>query len=203
MVSSSSSDRLIIFVKNPVLGKVKTRLAKSIGDEMALEVYKYLLELTKAATETLASDKALYYSDFIAEDDNWPENNYTKKLQKGEALGRRMRNAFKDSFEEGFQKTVIIGSDCPQLTDEIINMAFDLLDNVDYVIGPAKDGGYYLLGMKNLYEPIFEDKEWGTDSVFDDTVLDILAAGKKYAKLPLLTDVDDAYDLHLVKERFK
>lgn len=195
--------RLIIFIKNPILGRVKTRLAKTVGAQMALDVYKYLLEKTRVATIDLGCNKAVYYSKSVDENDEWPNDVFDKFVQKGEDLGARMWNAFSEAFEAGYKKVMIIGSDCPQITQEIIEMGFDLLENVDYVIGPAKDGGYYLLGMKVPTKHLFEDKEWSTDSVFEDTVMDIVTSGKRYAKLPMLSDLDDAYDLHLVKDRFK
>ncbi len=202
-MSSSDYKRLIVFVKNPELGRVKTRLAKTVGAQMALDVYNYLLEITRNTTKELKCNKAVYYSKFVDMDDNWPNDVFDKFVQKGENLGKKMWSAFSEAFDEGFEKVMIIGSDCPQLSQEIIEMGFDLLESVDVVIGPAKDGGYYLLGMKDPLDFLFEDKEWSTDSVFEDTVMDIVTAGKKYAKLPMLSDLDDAYDLHLVKEKFK
>lgn len=195
--------RLIVFMKNPELGRVKTRLAKTVGAQMALDVYNYLLEKTRNATQDLKCNKAVYYSKFVDQDDDWSNDVFDKFVQKGEDLGKRMWNAFSEAFDQGFERVMIIGSDCPQLTQEIIEMGFDLLENVDFVIGPAKDGGYYLLGMKTPFKMLFEDKEWSTDSVFEDTIMDIVTAGKKYAKLPMLADLDDAYDLHLVKNKFK
>ena len=196
-------NRLNIFIKNPEKGKVKTRLAKTVGDDMALEVYQYLLKKTMDATLDLNCDRTVYYSRFVDEKDEWDNSLFQKRLQSDGELGLKMKNAFKEAFDNGSQKVLIIGSDCPQISADLINMAFDLLDNTDCVLGPAKDGGYYLLGMKTLLTPLFENKEWSTDSVLDDTVLDLLDAGLKYAKLPMLSDVDDAYDLHLLKDRFK
>lgn len=203
MAKDNPQDRLIIFIKNPELGKVKTRLAKAVGKELALNIYKYLLEKTREATENLNCNLALYYSSFIDLNDEWSEDIYEKFIQKGKDLGEKMKNAFAEAFDSGFSKVMIIGSDCPQLNSELINMAFDLLDGVDVVIGPAKDGGYYLLGMKTPFDTLFTDKEWSTDSVFEDSIMDVMDASKKYAKLPMLSDLDDVYDLHLVKDRFK
>lgn len=203
MAEKQPQDRLIIFIKNPELGKVKTRLAQAVGKEMALEVYKYLLEKTRDATVNLKCNLALYYSEFIDLKDEWEDSIYTKFLQEGKDLGQRIKNAFNEAFDSGFNKVMIIGSDCPQLNTDLIEMAFDLLDNVDVVIGPARDGGYYLLGIKTPFDDLFENKEWSTDSVFEDTIMDVMDSGKKYAKLPMLSDLDDAYDLHLVKDRFK
>ena len=161
---------LIIFTRNPELGKVKTRLAKSVGDTAALEVYKFLLNHTKEVTQNLACDKAVYYSVKIREHDIWESSTYQKHQQFGEDLGIRMQNAFQNAFDAGYDKVQIVGSDLPDLSSEIINNAFQKLDTNDAVIGPAKDGGYYLLGMKTLYKDVFQNKEWGTASVRKDTL---------------------------------
>lgn len=203
MPIDATTHRLIIFIKNPVLGRVKTRLAKTVGAQMALDVYKYLLELTRNAAANLECNKAVYYSKSVDGADEWSNDVFDKFVQTGEDLGKRMWNAFSEAFEQGYEKVMIIGSDCPQLTQEVLEMAFDLLENVDIVVGPAKDGGYYLLGLKQPFKELFEDKEWSTDTVLEDTIMDIMAAGKKYAKLPMLSDLDDAYDLHLVSDKFK
>lgn len=164
---------VLIFTRNPELGKVKTRLAKAIGNEKALEIYKLLLDKTKEVTKNLNCDKAVYYSVKIRENDIWDENIYQKQQQKGEDLGKRMQNAFVNGFEAGYEKIIIIGSDLYDLTPDHINTAFEKLSTNDLVIGPAEDGGYYLLGMKENHALIFKNKEWGTASVRKDTLADL------------------------------
>ena len=168
-----SKNRLLIFTRNPEFGRVKTRLAKTIGNQKALDVYVFLLNKTKEITENLPFDKAVYYSANIQKNDFWDVQKYQKKLQKGENLGVRMRNAFEESFAENYEKVIIIGSDLYDLTSEIITDAFSKLQKNEVVIGPAEDGGYYLLGMKKLHPKIFEHKKWGTDTVRRDTLLDL------------------------------
>lgn len=165
-----SKNLLLIFTRNPELGKVKTRLARSIGDETALNIYTFLLNRTKEVTQNLTCDKAVYYSVKIRKNDIWNSTIYQKKIQRGDDLGIRMKNAFQNSFDTGYEKVMIIGSDLYDLTQNHINEAFDKLDRNDVVIGPAKDGGYYLLGMKKLQPHIFQNKEWGTSSVRKDTL---------------------------------
>ncbi|CAA0144609.1 conserved hypothetical protein [Tenacibaculum maritimum] len=164
---------LLIFTRNPELGKVKTRLAKAVGNETALTIYKFLLDKTKKVTQNLNCDKAVYYSVQVRNHDIWEEKNYQKKLQKGEDLGIRMHNAFQEAFENNYEKVLIIGSDLYDLTPNHIYEAFDKLNSNEVVIGPAKDGGYYLLGMKKLIPSIFKNKNWGTSSVRKDTLKDL------------------------------
>jgi len=146
---------LLIFTRNPEIGKVKTRLAKTIGNEKALEIYILLLEKTKEITKDLNCDKAVYYSVKIRENDIWDENIYQKHQQKGEDLGIRMQNAFLKGFNDGYEKIMIVGSDLFDITPNHINEAFEKLNSNDVVIGPAEDGGYYLLGMKKNHPAIF------------------------------------------------
>lgn len=187
--------RLLIFVKNPVKGRVKTRLAKSIGEEKALIVYEALLEHTRQITTDLYPDKALFYSEFIPNTDLWENNVYQKYLQEGDDLGQRMAQAFQQSFEEGYEKVVIIGSDCWELTSEIIQEAFQELEKNDFVIGPAHDGGYYLLGMHYLEKSLFENKQWSTARVLKDTLTDFENLQGSFFLLKTLSDIDKVGDL--------
>ena len=156
----NSKNLLIIFTRNPKLGKVKTRLAKTVGNETALEIYKYLLQKTRDISLQVSSDREVYYSVKIRSNDIWDSKNYQKNQQVGEDLGIRMQNAFKNGFDAGYKKVVIIGSDLYDLTSENIEKAFTELDNNDVVLGPAEDGGYYLLGMNLLHSTIFKNKKW-------------------------------------------
>ena len=168
-----SKNLLLIFTRNPELGKTKTRLAKAIGDEAALEIYKFLLDHTREVTQNLTCDKAVYYSVKIRENDIWNASVYQKHQQNGDDLGERMYNAFQDAFTNNYEKVLIVGSDLYDLKPHHINNAFEKLNSNDVVIGPAEDGGYYLLGMRKLHSNIFENKEWGTSSVRKDTLNDL------------------------------
>lgn len=194
---------LLIFTKNPELGKVKTRLAKSIGDQKALEVYLHLLNHTRDITiELEAIEKAVFYSKFVDQADLWDANHYQKQVQQGEGLGERMSNAFDWGFEQGYQAIVIVGSDNIEITQTIIEEAFMALKTNDFVIGPAKDGGYYLLGMKTLYPEVFENKTWSTNTVFPDTMQNLNSKSNQIHLLPLLSDVDTVEDLASFPIRF-
>ena len=183
----------MIFTRNPELGKCKTRLAAKIGDDAALEVYKFLLKRTVAFTRSLDCGKFVYYSEDIWENDIWDNQLYQKKLQQGDDLGKRMENAFKDGFDSGFKKIIIIGSDMYDLSQTDLEVAFSTLDTHDYVIGPAEDGGYYLLGMKVENPKLFQDKEWGTASVLGDSLKDL--AKENLFLLPEKNDVDHYEDI--------
>ena len=190
---SKNKNLLLIFTRNPELGKVKTRLAKTVGDETTLEIYKFLLKKTRDISSKVTSDKAVYYSVKVREYDIWDSTIYQKHQQVGEDLGIRMLHAFKDSFDVGYDKVMIIGSDLYDLTTQNIENAFIQLNTNDVVIGPAEDGGYYLLGMNSLHSTIFKNKNWGTASVRKDTLADL--KDKKVHLLNELNDVDTFEDI--------
>jgi hypothetical protein len=186
---------LIIFVRNPELGKVKTRLAKTIGNEKALRVYLRLLAHTHSITKELSCDKFIFYADNIHIADIWETKRYIKRTQKGNDLGERMRDAFIRVFAEGYTNIQIIGSDCYELSPELILTGFEKSEENDIVIGPTVDGGYYLLGMKAPFKDLFSNKQWSTDSVFTDTMEDIRTSSFSFYTLPVLRDVDEEKDI--------
>ena len=196
--NTKNKNLLLIFTRNPELGKAKTRLAKTVGDETALEIYKFLLERTRDISSKVNADKAVYYSVKIRENDIWNPNIYQKHQQFGDDLGIRMLNAFKNGFEAGYKKVMIIGSDLYDLSEKNIEKAFVALDTNDVVIGPAEDGGYYLLGMNALQENVFKNKEWGTASVRKDTLKDL--SDKKVKVLAFKNDIDVYEDIINIPE---
>lgn len=186
---------LLIFAKNLVHGQVKTRIAATMGEENALTIYQKLLAHTKEVTTTLPLAKTVFYSTFIEEEDIWKNTCYKKKLQYGSNLGDRMLNAFKYAFEQQNDEVAIIGTDCFDISSDIIMKAFTLLKTYDVVIGPAKDGGYYLLAIKQLHQPLFEHIPWSTNDVLNKT-MDICAQLQLTVYLlQELTDVDTENDL--------
>lgn len=186
---------LLIFTKNPELGKCKTRLASSLGDKKALEVYNQLLEHTKNFSERVEADKHVYYSQSIPKSDRWSVSCFDKKLQVNGDLGEKMNNAFKESFATGYEKAVIIGSDCAEINEEDIELALISLDDYEVVIGPAIDGGYYLLGMKNLHSFLFEDKSWSTPQLIQETTEDLKNHHVSFKLLKEKSDIDYEKDL--------
>ncbi|QJW88205.1 glycosyltransferase [Spirosoma taeanense] len=188
---------LIIFVKNPVPGTVKTRIARRVGNEQAVQIYRHLLQHTQQITQVLPYHRVVYYGDIVNDNDGW--NGYDKRLQGGADLGQRMRNAFQEQFAgEGDGTTpgqvVIIGSDCLAITAYHIHQAFKALDTADVVIGPATDGGYYLLGMRQFYPFLFEDMPWSQPELRRLTELAMLQNGLTFERLEELTDIDEWED---------
>ena len=188
-----TKNALIVFTRNPELGKCKTRLAKDIGDENALDIYKYLLQHTADVACKINASRYVFYSETINENDIWNNKHFYKKLQKGNNLGERMHNAFKKLFKLNYDKVIIIGSDLLDLNASIIENAFKQLDHNDITIGPAVDGGYYLLGMKKLHSTLFNITDWGTDTVYKQTVSK-LNHNSVYV-LKTLNDIDYMEDL--------
>lgn len=167
------SRALIIFTRNPELGKGKRRLAATVGDQIALDVYKFLLQHTRAITRDVQAQLQVWYSDQVHHNDDWDNQLYHKFTQQGDDLGQRMQFAFNLAFKQ-FEQVIIIGSDIYDLTTTDINLAFDTLDNHDAVIGPAVDGGYYLLGFNHAVpNNVFNNKNWGTNTVLQDTIADL------------------------------
>ncbi len=187
------NEALIIFVRNPVLGQVKTRLAATMGNEKALAAYKFLLAHTRCLVQDIAPVKFVFYADFINESDLW--DGYNKNLQQGNDLGERMENAFNTVLKLGFKKICIIGSDCYELSSEILAEAFKFLDNSSVTIGPARDGGYYLLGMQAPFKNIFKGILWSTGQVFTQTQSLIEQQHFSLQLLPVLNDVDEEADI--------
>ncbi|WP_421798164.1 TIGR04282 family arsenosugar biosynthesis glycosyltransferase [Haliscomenobacter sp.] len=180
---------VIIFIKNPALGKVKTRLAASIGDEAALAVYHKLSQRAREVALALDVPRYLFYSDFIDANDAWDNTLFIKKQQAGQDLGERMHLAFVDTLQTS-SKAVIIGSDCPLLTPEIVQLGLDQLGQYPFVLGPALDGGYYLLGMRKPAPELFENMEWSTEDVAKITLERIAESGASCYLLPALPDID-------------
>lgn len=187
---------LIIFIRQPIAGQVKTRISKKLGNEKALAVYEKLLGHTRDITQKLSCKKYLYYSDSIDISDPWNNKVYEKYKQTSGNLGARMIGAFDNCFGKNHRKVLIIGSDCYDLTSDIITQAFDLLENADVVAGPASDGGYYLLGMKQFHPELFDIENWSTETVLAQTMAHCEKLALEYAYLPVLNDVDEVEDIN-------
>lgn len=188
-----SNPLIIVFVRNPELGRVKTRLAKSIGDQAALETYKILSKHTSKIISEIDSDQLIFYSDKIQDNDVWTATNCKKQIQTKGDLGQKMLAAFQYGFSLGYQKILIIGSDLYSLRPKHIESAFEQLENYDVVIGPALDGGYYLLGLNFIIPKIFKQKQWSTSSVLKETLSDLKEFNVNL--LEPLNDIDTYEDL--------
>lgn len=192
---NSDKELLIIFAKVPELGKAKTQLAVSVGNEKALEIYQALLSHTHAVTSSISQDKIVYYTPHIVTDDQWEGDIFHKALQSAGDLGERMQQAFAQGFAQGYSRICIIGTDCFELTTQHLTDAFTALHEHDVVLGPSQDGGYYLLGMNQLYTSLFSNKEWSTESVAENTRDDVTQLALSLKELPVLNDIDTVEDL--------
>ncbi|SFZ89356.1 hypothetical protein SAMN05428642_101191 [Flaviramulus basaltis] len=187
-----NKELVIVFVKNIKLGKVKTRLAKTIGNQGAFEVYSELVKVTENATKNLSADIRIYFSDEVV-DTKW--KGFKKTTQKGNDLGERMKNAFEDGFHDGYKHIVLIGSDLPDICNNHINEGLNNLKENEVVFGPAEDGGYYLIGMSKMHDFIFENKPWSQSILFEETTSELKLKNIKFATLVTLNDIDTFEDL--------
>ncbi|EOQ98408.1 transferase 1, rSAM/selenodomain-associated [Leptospira wolbachii serovar Codice str. CDC] len=192
-------NKLIIFAKQPKLGKVKTRLAASIGEEKTLKVYYELLAITKFVTSTIEVDRIVFWDHLMDGSSKEFEFGYRNEIQETGDLGFKMEIAFQKEFQSGAKKIIIIGTDCPFLTKEILQNAFAALDHSDFVLGPALDGGYYLLGMKEFSSFVFKSIPWSTEDVLSLTINSIEKNNKTVTLLDSLCDIDDIDDLKFWK----
>ena len=191
---------LIIFAKKPEPGKVKTRLAKDLGEEEACKVYKQLLFYTFDMAEAC---NAFVVASFNKKDEHTleaiPYSSYHQQIEGD--LGEKLKEAIYDTFNRGFKKVLCIGSDCADLTPEIIQEAYKRLDQHDVVIGPAEDGGYYLIGTKKPTNYLFEDKTWSSQVLIEETLASIKEQNESVALLEKLSDIDTIEDLKRTKNK--
>jgi len=188
-----NKEAIIIFARNPESGKVKSRIAKILGDEKALEIYKKLLDSIYSKTRNLKVKKFLFLSEFT--DKSLFDPCYKQLVQNGKDLGEKMHNAMYSVFKYGFEKVILAGTDVPGLNEEIINEAFEKLSFFDVVIGPSADGGYYLIGMKESDFSLFENIDWGNELVLSKSIERIKYRNKSCYILKELNDIDTLEDL--------
>ena len=197
---------LAVLVRHPEPGKVKTRLAKAYGDAFVAELYGYFVD---DLLEALApGDYHLEIFFAPAEKELDIRRRFSDQLpytpQQGEGLGERMENAFRSCFARGFAATIVIGSDSPDLTADLIEEAFLALENEqDAVVGPAFDGGYYLIGFRSAtFDPeVFREIPWGESTVCNKTVNRLHARGYRIHLAPAWHDIDTGEDLTALQAR--
>ncbi|HEX7241227.1 MAG TPA: TIGR04282 family arsenosugar biosynthesis glycosyltransferase [Longimicrobiaceae bacterium] len=194
---SSLPSALLVFVRAPEAGRVKTRLAAQVGDDAALRVYVRLAEHALAEARASGADVRVHYTPADAGEAvrSWlgPAADYLPQAEGG--LGERLRRAFEEAFTAGYGRVVVVGSDLPGLSAGALRRAMGLLDAHGAVLGPAADGGYWLLGLRAPVEGVFEEIPWSTGEVLARTVERLRAAGIEPAMLETLADVDEAADL--------
>jgi len=181
------------------MGCVKTRLAKSIGDKHALALYQNFVKDVIGAVRCGGKHLKLFYYPPGTEEmlTAWLGKGFELTPQQGDSLGERMSRAFKHVFDRGYHKAVLMGTDIPDLPRHIPTEAFIRLETADAVIGPALDGGYYLIGFKahTFCPAVFEDIPWGSATVFEKTIRCFDKHKTKWHHLPMMRDIDDDTDL--------
>ena len=193
-MSRTSQRALLIFTRNPEAGKCKTRLAASVGDLAALNIYRFLVQHTATIARDLQGvDRLVYFSEQPLDVSFWAPSYFNYKVQTGKDLGARMLQAFQEVFSLGYSEAVLIGSDLYDLNSDDLREAFRQLSRYDVVLGPAGDGGYYLIGMKKAMPLLFQGKKWGADTVLKET-LQNLKDVETYL-LPVRNDVDRYEDI--------
>jgi hypothetical protein len=189
-----------VFVRNPVLGKVKTRIAHEVGDEEALKIYKKLLEVTLNNAISDEWDTIIYLSDTV---NDLKEFDLPKKIQAKGNLGVKLACAFTDLLQE-YKKVFVVGSDCPTIRPNDYRTGFAELEDHQLVLGPSTDGGYYLIGLRKSAPFLFQNIDWSTDKVLSQT---IALARQKLLSLKLLTgktDIDHYEDwINYLEEHVK
>ena len=207
-MSQKNDNALIVFLKYPETKKVKTRLAKNIGIRQAAELYR---EMASFIADSFSGQKEWETFFFYT-----PEKRKKEVLewlgdrdafffaQEGESLGQRMSNSFGKCFSLGFRNVAIIGTDCVMITKEDVETAFSLLSGGEFeaVLGPATDGGYYLLGLCRKTNALFEDMQWSSARVFKETEERMRENDLHHAVMRELTDIDEEKDIS-VKEIMK
>lgn len=191
---------IIVFLKYPEPGKVKTKLAKTLGDKPAAEFYKCCTEYTLMQLKNIHNSKSeilIFYSNDSpkAKINNWLGNELKTFEQHGNDLGEKMYNAFQRVFNLNYKKAIIVGTDLPDISNQLIQKTIYELEINDYVIGPAEDGGYYLLGMNSLQKSLFENINWSTKTVFEDTLNKLYILSGKVKVLEKLNDIDTEEEL--------
>lgn len=191
------ADALVVFARAPALGEVKTRLAAEVGDATALAIYRRLAEQVLSAVQANGR-----YSITVAFAPGsarramreWLGTSVALRPQTSGDLGTRMAGAIADAIAAGAERVVVIGTDCPQVTAAVVMEAFGRLDAADVVLGPAADGGYYLIGMARLHSLLFDDVPWSSPDTLRITLESARRAGLSVALLEERRDIDTAED---------
>ena len=191
---------IIVFSRLPVEGEVKTRLSKEIGNRYATEFYRICAEHLFSEVSKLKKDDIdlfLFYSDVNKTDNvkKWVGNEFYFCSQISGNLGKKMQHAFRYVFDKDYSKVIIVGTDIPDINSGLLINAFNNLDKYDFVIGPSDDGGFYLLGMKSLQGDLFIETEWGSETVFSDTLKSLKSKNASIKTLRKMIDVDTKKDL--------
>jgi rSAM/selenodomain-associated transferase 1 len=198
---------LFVFLRFPRPGKVKTRLAQSLGEKRAARFYRICADAILSEISRLSDkvERYIFCADKTDEPEirHWAGPGFNFAVQEGESLGQRLENAFSSVLNNGVQKAIAVASDVPDLSADILNEAIQALDEHDIVIGPCYDGGYYLLGMKRLHHELFDGISWSTEQVYQQTLATTGKSRLTVHQLQTLIDIDTEADLHKWSEMHK
>ena len=189
--------RLLIFLRDPVPGAVKTRLAAALGDQPACELYRACVELTLERLGAWRREVVLCVDppEALGRTRTWLGDGWRMTAQQGRDLGERLAQATSQAFAEGAAQVVVIGTDSPWLRAERLDAAFAALARAEIVLGPTSDGGYYLIGLSHPADPLFHGIAWGTSSVYPTTRAAARALGWSVTVLPMGYDLDHLHDV--------
>jgi rSAM/selenodomain-associated transferase 1 len=205
LLKMNKKNCIIIFIKYPELGKVKSRLAPAVDEEIILDIYKsFVFDLIETLKEGSFSFKIAFYPpEAKTKFQSWLSNEFIYQAQEGNDLGEKMKNAFLASFAQDFENVLLIGSDSPDLNYDIFTSSFKSLEDHDAVIGPTFDGGYYLIGFskKSFLAEIFMGIEWSTETVFQKTMEIFKKHNYKISILQKWHDIDTYQDLIVLYQR--
>jgi uncharacterized protein len=199
-------ERVVVFARYPEPGFAKTRLIPVLGREGAAELHRKMTERTLSRVRSLARIRGVslevrYVGGDRTKMMGWLGSDLTFRRQRGANLGSRMAGAFRQAFKDGAKRVVIIGTDCPAITTRLLKDALDSLYRHELVVGPAVDGGYYLIGLRRVIPDLFQAVKWGTNEVLAETMRRAAKFGVTAAVLPTEGDVDCPEDLYLWDER--
>lgn len=188
--------KVLFFCRAPELGRVKKRLARDMGDQAALKVYRQLLEHNLAMIEHIDFAGVEIITTNVSHSffESYQQKGIVVRQQLGDSLGSKLIDAFATALADT-DKVVLLGTDSFDVTVEHLKQAVTVLNKHDAVITPVKDGGYILIGLKKMYHPVFQDMPWGTDQVFDHTRQRLIDAGLSFYTQQMLTDIDEVKDL--------
>ncbi len=188
--------RLIIFTRYPEAGQVKTRLIPALGEKGAALLHHKMAEHTLTRLKSFKGEIEIHFTggshDLMK---SWLGDQFRYRRQEGGCLGEKLFNSVAEAFAESKKKVVVIGTDCPGLTANHIEQAFRLLDHSDLVLGPAYDGGYYLVGLKKPVKELFQDITWSSSLVYRQTIKAAEQVNLQTAELEKLADIDCPADL--------
>lgn len=198
----AAGEKLLILLKAPVRGLVKTRLAAEVGPDAALTIYRQMLERVLGEMAVL-SDVELHYAPVTEQAliAALLKSGWRQHPQAAGDLGARMQQAFAAAFQAGAQRVVMIGTDCPEVDMTDIHAAWKALAQHDLVLGPAADGGYWLIGLKQPRPELFSHIQWSTSSVLAETIARAQQMGLRYKRLRTLSDVDTKADWDAYRAR--